>query len=71
MKSKESDERPDFEEDDELELNREARKLHLFMKNLLAADGFLFIFCFGLATVPAAIHEIETCQSYLHNDEGD
>ena len=70
MKSEESDERPDFEEDDELEFDWEARKLHFFMKNLLATDRFLFIFCFGLAAIPAAIHKIETRQSYLNYDEG-
>lgn len=71
LKGKEGNQRPKFEENDELELDREARVLHPFVKNLLAADRPILVLYLLSASVPTAKHQVEASQRDLNDDEVD
>jgi hypothetical protein len=71
LEGEEGNQRPDFEEDDEFEFDREARVLHLLMKDLLAADWLILILRQPLPPIPAAEHQIEASKCNLNDDEVD
>jgi hypothetical protein len=41
------------------------------VKDLLASNGFILVFCHCFSLVPAAIHEIESSEGNLYDDEVD
>lgn len=71
VEGEESDERPEFVEDDHFELKWKARKLYFLMKQFLAARRFIFIFDVGLIAFPAAEEEIYGCKYDLSDNCGD
>jgi len=60
MKSEESYEGPDLEQNDEFELDWKARILYLFMKYFLATNRFVLILYHRSFSIPAAVHQIKS-----------
>lgn len=71
FKCEEGDQRPDLEEDDQLEFNRESRELHLLMQDLLASYRTVLVLSMTFRPVPTAEHQIEPSQRDLDDDEVD
>lgn len=66
LKGVEYDERPRFEQNDQLKLHREARSCYCFMKLFLGKTWIIIIKQFLSRTCPTAIEYIESSQNQLN-----
>ena len=71
VEGEESDERPNFEENDEFELDGETGVLYLLVQYLLAPHRPIFVLNCLPPPVPAAVHQVHAREDDLHDDESD
>lgn len=69
MEGKKGNQRPDFKQNNEFELDGKSWELHFLMQNFLAAYRFVLVLENTSLSVPTTVHEIEPSQNYLHDDE--
>ena len=56
MEGEKCNQRPDFKQNDEFELDGKSWELHFLMQNLLAADRFVLVLKNTSLSVPTAVH---------------